>query len=121
LQLENLNKNTKPKTYFKDTLYYPYGGSSLEHKEVMASNLIAWEAMRLGKKMKMKVFDMWGALSPQATQKDPWYGFHRFKAGYGPLHVEYIGTYDLILNNTLYNSLHVADKLRWSMLRMSRR
>ncbi|OGD83727.1 hypothetical protein A3A54_02000 [Candidatus Curtissbacteria bacterium RIFCSPLOWO2_01_FULL_39_62] len=106
---------------FKDTLYYPYGGSSLEHKEVMASNLIAWEAIRLGKNMGLKVFDMWGALSPKVTEKDPWYGFHKFKAGYGGLHVEYVGTYDLILNNALYKSLNMADRMRWLMLRMGRR
>ena len=35
---------------FGETQYYPYGGSAKEHKEVMASNLIAWEAIRLGKK-----------------------------------------------------------------------
>lgn len=105
---------------FKDTLYYPYGGSSTEYKEVMASNLIAWEAIRLGKKMKLKVFDMWGALAPNVSQSDPWYGFHRFKAGYGPAHIEYIGTYDLILRNALYKTLNAADKLRWWMLRMRR-
>ena len=106
---------------FKDTLYYPYGGSSTEHKEVMASNLIAWEAIRLGKKMGLKVFDMWGALAPNVSERDPWFGFHRFKAGYGPTYVEYIGTYDLILKNALYKSLNIADRLRWTMLRMKRR
>lgn len=106
---------------FNDTLYYPYGGSSLENKEVMASNLICWEAIRLGKKMGLSVFDMWGALAPDAKKNDPWYGFHRFKAGYGPLHVEYVGTYDLILNNTLYKSLNFADKLRWMYLRTRKR
>ena len=105
---------------FKDTLYYPYGGSSVEHKEVMASNLIAWEAMRWGKKMGLKIFDMWGALAPDASERDPWYGFHRFKAGYGPVHVEYIGTYDLILKNALYKSLNFADRLRWTFLKMKR-
>ncbi len=105
---------------FRDTLYYPYGGSSTEHREVMASNLVAWEAMRLGKKMGLKVFDMWGALAPNVSERDPWYGFHRFKAGYGPVHVEYVGTYDLILKNALYKSLNFADKLRWSYLRMRR-
>lgn len=105
---------------FKDTLYYPYGGSSTEYKEVMASNLIAWEALRLGKKMSLKVFDMWGALAPNVSQRDPWYGFHRFKAGYGPTHVEYIGTYDLILKNSLYKTLNAADKLRWIYLRAKR-
>ncbi|OGD85328.1 hypothetical protein A2164_04495 [Candidatus Curtissbacteria bacterium RBG_13_35_7] len=105
---------------FKDTMYYPYGGSSLEYKEVMASNLVAWEAIKLAKKMGLKIFDMWGALGQKASEKDPWYGFHRFKAGYGPTHVEYIGTYDLILQNALYKSLNFADKMRWVMLRMRR-
>src|SRR3989338_4641321 len=105
---------------FGETLYYPYGGSSKEHKEVMASNLIAWEAIRLGKENGFKIFDMWGALAPDAKESDPWYGFHRFKAGYGPIHVEYVGTYDLILRPSLYNTLNIADRLRWMFLRMRR-
>src|SRR3989344_239745 len=80
---------------FQDTLYYPYGGSSIEHKEVMANNLVAWEAIKLGKKMGLKLFDMWGALGPDADPKDSWIGFHNFKKGYGGELVEYIGTYDL--------------------------
>ena len=103
---------------FGQTIYYPYGGSSKEHKEVMASNLIAWEAIRLGKKNGFKIFDMWGALAPDAKESDPWYGFHRFKAGYGPIHIEYVGTYDLILKPSLYNTLNIADKMRWMFLRM---
>lgn len=106
---------------FKDTLYYPYGGSSMENREVMASNLIAWEAIRLGKRMGLKFFDMWGALEPDANEKNPWFGFHRFKAGYGPAHVEYIGTYDLVLKPSMYNLLNVGEKLRWLVLRASRR
>jgi len=103
---------------FGQTIYYPYGGSSKEHKEVMASNLIAWEAIRLGKKNGFKIFDMWGALAPDAKESDSWYGFHRFKAGYGPIHIEYVGTYDLILKPALYNTLNLADRLRWMFLRM---
>ena len=106
---------------FGDTLYYPYGGSSTEHKEVMASNLVAWEAIRLGKKMGLKVLDMWGALAPDAKENDPWYGFHRFKLGYGPIHVEYVGTYDLVLKPQIYNILNAADRLRWFFLRAKRR
>lgn len=106
---------------FKDTLYYPYGGSATEHKEVMASNLVAWEAIRLGKQMKLKTFDMWGALGPEANESDPWYGFHRFKAGYGPRQVEYVGTYDLVLRPGLYKTLNVADRIRWLLLRSARR
>lgn len=105
---------------FGNTLYYPYGGSSTEHKEVMASNLVAWEAIRLGKRLGLKTFDMWGALGPQAKENDPWYGFHRFKAGYGARLVEYAGTYDLVLAPTMYQFLNIADRLRWMILRTTR-
>ena len=95
---------------FKDTLYYPYGGSSKNHPEVMANNSVAWEAIKLGKKLKLKKFDMWGALGPDADPHDPWQGFHRFKAGYGGKLVEYIGTYDLVFNPLLYNTFTSIDR-----------
>ena len=95
---------------FKDTLYYPYGGSSTSHRDVMASNLVAWEAIKLGKKLGLKKLDLWGALGPNANPKDPWFGFHRFKQGYGAKLVEYIGTFDLILNQPLYISFTTIDK-----------
>ncbi len=95
---------------FKDTLYYPYGGSSLKYKEVMSNNLVAWEAIRLGKKLSLKKFDMWGALGHDPDKDDPWYGFHHFKEGYGGKLVEYIGTYDLVFNSTLYFAFTSIDK-----------
>lgn len=96
---------------FKDTLYYPYGGSSKEHPEVMANNLVAWEAIKLGKKIGLKKFDMWGALGPNADSSDPWFGFHRFKMGYGGELVEYIGTYDLVFDYPTYWLFTFIDKL----------
>lgn len=96
---------------FKDTLYYPYGGSSKTHPEVMANNLVAWEAIKLGKKLGLKQFDMWGALGPNADPKDPWFGFHKFKQGYGGQLVEYIGTYDLVFNWPIYLAFTAIDKL----------
>lgn len=95
---------------FADTLYYPYGGSSVEYKEVMANNLIAWEAIKYGKKLGLSKFDMWGALGPNPDPKDPWFGFHRFKSGYGGELVEYLGTYDLIFDNVLYWMFTWVDK-----------
>ncbi len=96
---------------FKDTLYYPYGGSSKIHPEVMANNLVAWEAIKLGKKLGLKKFDMWGALGPDADPKDPWYGFHKFKQGYGGRLAEYTGTYDLVFSWPVYLMFTFIDKL----------
>ena len=106
---------------FKDTLYYPYGSSSSKFRETMASNLMMWEVIKFGKKLGLKKFDMWGALSSEPSKNDPWYGFHRFKEGYGPKLVEFVGSYDLVLNKPLYEAYKLADKIRWALLKLSRR
>lgn len=105
---------------FKDTLYYPYGASSNEHREVMASNLIMWEAIKFGKKLGLKKFDMWGALGADPDPKDPWMGFHDFKRKYGSTHVEFVGSYDLIINPVLYQVYKYIDKLRWLYLKLKK-
>ncbi|HEX8932425.1 MAG TPA: peptidoglycan bridge formation glycyltransferase FemA/FemB family protein [Patescibacteria group bacterium] len=105
---------------FNDTLYYPYGASSSEHREVMSSNLVMWEAIKFGKKLGLKKFDMWGALGSDPDKHDPWYGFHSFKQKYGPELIEFVGSYDLIINPFIYQIYKIADKLRWIMLKLKK-
>jgi lipid II:glycine glycyltransferase (peptidoglycan interpeptide bridge formation enzyme) len=106
---------------FNDILYYPYGASSSTHRDKMASNLIMWEAIQFGKKMGCTSFDMWGALGKNPDTTDPWYGFHRFKENYGAVHTEFIGSYDYVLNPSLYKIYKGLDMLRWGMLRLKKR
>jgi lipid II:glycine glycyltransferase (peptidoglycan interpeptide bridge formation enzyme) len=123
LLLANYNKKTLAAWIlfvFKDTLYYPYGASSNEHRETMSSNLIMWEAIKFGKKLGLKKFDMWGALGPDPDPTDSWFGFHRFKQGYRPDHVEFVGSFDLVLNPVLYRVYSVADKIRWLILQLKK-
>jgi len=103
---------------FKDTLYYPYGTSTREHKELMAPTLLMWETIKFGKKMGLKEFDLWGDLEPNPSPNHPYYGFHRFKEGFSPKLVEFVGTYDLVINLPLYKIYTLADKLRWKILRI---
>ncbi|MGI5827838.1 MAG: lipid II:glycine glycyltransferase FemX [Patescibacteria group bacterium] len=103
---------------FNNILYYPYGASSSENREVMASNLIMWEAIRFGKRMNCRTFDMWGSLGPNPNSKDPWIGFHRFKEGYGPTLMEFVGTYDYVIDEPKYKLYTVADNLRWKWLKL---
>ena len=105
---------------FNNVLYYPYGASSNEHRDVMASNLMMWEAMKWGKSRGAKSFDLWGALGPDPDPKDPWYGSHRFKEGYGARHVEFMGSYDLVLNPLLYSIYNILHRLRWLVLRFKK-
>mgnify|MGYP001577786912 CR=1 FL=1 len=90
-------------------LYYPYGASSGLHKDIMANNLIMWEAIRFGKKLGLKTFDLWG--------REPGKGFTRFKEGYNPKVIEFLGTWDLP-TSSFYWPYRILETLRWKLLRI---
>lgn len=103
---------------FNQKIYYPYGASTRQHPELMAPNLLMWEVIRFGKEKNCQLLDMWGALGPKASKKDRWYGFHRFKKGYGGQLVEFLGSYDLVLKPKWYPIYRIVNDLRWKYLRI---
>lgn len=105
---------------FKDTLYYPYGGSSSLHRNLMGTNLLMWESILLGKRLGAQKFDMWGSLPPGYDEHDPWSGFTKFKEGYGCEFVEFVGSYDLVINQNLYNVYNTVHHLRSVFLKIKR-
>jgi len=103
---------------FHNVLYYPYGASSSEHRQLMTSNLMMWEAIKLGKKLDCQAFDLWGCLGPKPDPKHPWYGFHRFKQGYGGCMIQLADSFDLILQPCLYKIYNFIDNFRWRLLKI---
>ncbi len=106
---------------FNKVLYYPYGASTREHREVMPSYAMMWEAIKFGQKMGCETFDLWGTPGPDPSPKDPWFGFHRFKLGFGAQLIEFLGTWDLVINHQLYPLYNLANTLRWKFLRLKSR
>lgn len=106
---------------FNGVLYYPYGASSTAHREVMASNLMMWEVIRFGQSQGCRSFDMWGSLGPDPDPNSPWFGFHRFKKGYGGELVEFIGTFDLVHDYPAYKIYTLAEDWRWKFLRFKKK
>ncbi len=98
---------------WKDFLYYPYGASTEKHKNVMANNLMMWEAIKFGKRLGLKTFDLWG--------REEGKGFTKFKEGYNPHVVEFLGTWDLVINKPLYQIYKVAEWIRWPILKLAAR
>jgi peptidoglycan pentaglycine glycine transferase (the first glycine) len=98
--------------YFNDILYYPYGGTSTEFRNVMAPNLLMWEAMKLGKQLGAKSFDMWGINPPEENGDANWSGFSKFKEGYGGEYKKLIGSFDLVINTPLYWLYSYAFRLK---------
>ncbi|MCD8484509.1 peptidoglycan bridge formation glycyltransferase FemA/FemB family protein [Candidatus Woesebacteria bacterium] len=102
---------------FNGVGYYPYGASSREHREVMANNLMMWEALKLAKREGCTSFDMWGSLGPNPDSNHKWYGFHKFKEGYDVELVQSLPTHDLVINSPIYSLFTLGDSLRWKWLR----
>lgn len=96
---------------WKDFLYYPYGASTEKHKNVMANNLMMWEAIKFGKRNHLKTFDLWG--------REEGKGFTKFKEGYNPKIIEFLGTWDLVINKPLYYIYRVGEALRWPTLKIA--
>ena len=91
-------------------LYYPYGASTDKYKEVMANNLMMWEAIKFGKKQGLTTFDLWG--------REEGKGFTKFKEGYNPRVVEFLGSWDLVINRPIYIVYRIVEKIRWILLRL---
>jgi len=96
---------------WKDFLYYPYGASTETHKNVMASNLMMWEAIKFGKKLGLTTFDLWG--------REEGKGFTKFKEGYSPKVIEFLGTWDLVINKPMYTFYKIGEKIRWPILKFA--
>lgn len=103
---------------YEDTLYYPYGGSSNEKKHLQASTFIAWEAIKLGKSLNLKTFDLWGASKDPNDETDDWHGFTNFKLRLGGKHVTYIDSFDYLVNDSMYLMFNTANSLRWKILNL---
>ena len=93
---------------WRDFLYYPYGASTDKYKNVMSNNLMMWEAIRFGKSLGLTTFDLWG--------REEGKGFTRFKEGYNPKVVEFLGTWDLVCS-PFYYPYRFSEFLRWGILR----
>lgn len=104
--------------HHKDALYYVYGGSSENYRNLMAPHLLMWESIRFGKKIGLKKFDMWGSLPPDYNQNHPWTGFTRFKEGFGGEFIEFVGSFDFIMNTSLYRLYNIIYAVRTRYLEL---
>ncbi|MBI5358775.1 peptidoglycan bridge formation glycyltransferase FemA/FemB family protein [Candidatus Amesbacteria bacterium] len=93
---------------YGDIVYYPYGASSDQHRNVMAPSLMLWETALWGKKQGCKTYDLWGVEEGK--------GFTRFKEQFGPKLVTFVGTYDLPISPILYWLFRLTEFLRWQIL-----
>ncbi len=84
---------------FGNTATYIHGASSNESRNLMAPHLLQFAAILKSKDKGITTYDFWGY---HPSPNHPWAGISRFKQGFNPQPVEYIGTLELPLNPLLY-------------------
>lgn len=89
---------------FGSRMWYKDGGSSNQHRELMAPYLLQWEAMKWGMQNKVTEYDLVAVPSPGELNdtKHPLHGLYRFKSGFNDKITEYVGTLDLIIDPKRY-------------------
>lgn len=90
---------------FGGKCWYFYGASSNEHRNLMPTYLLQWEAMRWAKQQGCAWYDFWGA-PDEFLESDPMWGVFRWKEGFGGTVTRTIGAWDyrpFPLLDTLYS------------------
>lgn len=107
---------------FGDKAMYTYGASSNEHRNVMPNHLMQWRMIEWASEAGCKWYDFRG-VSPRRDggEDDHLQGLNRFKEGFSPRFVEYIGEYDMVLSPAWYWLWNVAKPRLQGLLKARRR
>jgi lipid II:glycine glycyltransferase (peptidoglycan interpeptide bridge formation enzyme) len=84
-------------------VWYSYGASSTEKRDVRGSNAIQWQMIRDAIDAGADVYDLRG-ITDTLDADDPHLGLIQFKVGTGGRAVQYVGEWDLPLNGLLYRA-----------------
>jgi len=98
-------------SFYDGVASYLYGGSSSDHREVMAPYAMHWQIIKDAKARGMQKYDMLGRAKP-GDEKSKWIGVTRFKEQFGGEAVEILGSYDFVVKPTHYRIFKILEKLR---------
>lgn len=88
-----------------DRSFYLFAGSRREEAgepKHYASYLLQWEMMRRARELGSRTHDLWGIAPEGAGPEHAWHGVGLFKKGFGGRVARWAGTWDLVVDPTLY-------------------
>lgn len=87
---------------------YLYGASSSEHRNLMATYALQWEAICQSKAAGCTEYDMFG-ISPSPNPEHPLYGLYKFKSGFGGDMYHSLGCWDYPLDKDVYTLFRASE------------
>ena len=107
-----------------DRSFYLFSGSVREEPgepKRYASYALQWAMMRHARDAGVRIHDLWGVAPEYATPDHPWYGVGLFKKGFGGRAVEWAGSWDVVVDPTLYRLRKLAEAGRSLLSGLARR
>ena len=76
--------------HYGDKVWYLYGASSNEHRNLMPNYLLQWNMIRWAVETGCRVYDFRG-VSGDLSESNPLYGLYKFKKGFNGEFTEFVG------------------------------
>jgi len=95
---------------YGNKIWYLYGASSNEHRNIMPNYLLQWEMIKYAIENKKDVYDFRG-VSGVVDESHPQYGLYRFKKGFGAECIEFIGEIYIPFKPLLYWIYKLSEKI----------
>lgn len=81
--------------YYGDKVWYLYGASANEYRNVMPNYLLQWSMIKWALEKGCRIYDFRG-VSGDITPDNPLYGLYRFKKGFEGDLCQFVGEYDYV-------------------------
>jgi len=95
---------------FGTKIWYMYGASSSEHRNLMPNHLLHWHIIQWAKEKGFKTYDLWG-IPANPREGHPLFGVYRFKRGFQGKVEKYIGAYNFPYSPLFYHAFEHG--VRW--------
>lgn len=95
---------------YGNKVWYLYGASSNEHRNLMPNYLLQWEGIKYAISKGKDMYDFRG-VSGVLDENHPQYGLYRFKKGFNAEFTEFIGEIYLNFKPVVYKLYKITEKI----------
>lgn len=94
---------------YGNKVWYLYGGSSNEYRNLMPNYLLQWEMIKWGLHNGCDIYDFRG-VSGFKDENDPQYGVYKFKKGFNGDFIEFIDELYIVFNPVMNSIFNFSEK-----------
>ena len=106
---------------YGNKVWYLYGASSNEHRNLMPNYLLQWEGIKYAIANEKVMYDFRGVVGV-VDESHPQYGLYRFKKGFDAEFTEFIGEINIKFKPLTYRLYKTSEKIfkmiRWTIRRI---